>query len=182
MNYTENYHLPQWEETDRVLRTDFNRMCADMDAGLTKNAADAAAATAKVQADAAAATAAAKQENAAKIAKAQSTADTAVSKADAAQATADNAYCPGKYPYKVGTYVGTGELGVRRFVEVGFTPRFVLVTSTISSSVTMQAMGGEGNTDHHPVLPADNGFTVVQHSGWPELNERYITYAYIAFL
>lgn len=35
MNYTENYHLPQWDETDRIMRTDFNRMCTDMEAGLT---------------------------------------------------------------------------------------------------------------------------------------------------
>ena len=38
MNYTEKYHLPQWEETDRIMRTDFNQMCADMEAGLTANA------------------------------------------------------------------------------------------------------------------------------------------------
>lgn len=38
MNYTENYHLPQWEETDRIMRVDFNQMCADMEAGLTANA------------------------------------------------------------------------------------------------------------------------------------------------
>ena len=34
MNYTAKYHLPQWEETDRIMRTDFNQMCADMEAGL----------------------------------------------------------------------------------------------------------------------------------------------------
>lgn len=34
MNYTINYHLPQWEESDRVLMTDFNQMCRDMEAGL----------------------------------------------------------------------------------------------------------------------------------------------------
>jgi len=33
MKYTENYRLPQWEEGDRILRTDFNRMCADIDGG-----------------------------------------------------------------------------------------------------------------------------------------------------
>ena len=38
MNYTEKYHLPQWEETDRVMRADFNQMCADMEAGLRANA------------------------------------------------------------------------------------------------------------------------------------------------
>ena len=43
MNYTEKYHLPQWEETDRILRTDFNRMCADIEAGIAKTAQDAAA-------------------------------------------------------------------------------------------------------------------------------------------
>ena len=46
MNYTEKYHLPQWEETDRIMRTDFNQMCADMEAGLDKTAKDAAAGTA----------------------------------------------------------------------------------------------------------------------------------------
>lgn len=38
MNYTENYHLPQWEESDRVMRTDFNQMCADIDAGISQAA------------------------------------------------------------------------------------------------------------------------------------------------
>ena len=42
MNYTKNYHLPQWEETDRIMRTDFNRLCADMEAGMTENARTAA--------------------------------------------------------------------------------------------------------------------------------------------
>ena len=42
MNYTENYHLPQWEESDRVMRTDFNQMCADIEAGLEQNAQAAA--------------------------------------------------------------------------------------------------------------------------------------------
>ena len=35
MNYTQNYHLPQWEESDRVMRTDFNQMCADIENGLS---------------------------------------------------------------------------------------------------------------------------------------------------
>lgn len=40
MEYTKNYHLPQWEETDRVMRTDFNQMCADIESGLTQTAED----------------------------------------------------------------------------------------------------------------------------------------------
>ena len=34
MNYTTNYHLPQWVESDRIMREDFNQMCADIDGGL----------------------------------------------------------------------------------------------------------------------------------------------------
>ena len=41
MNYTENYHLPQWVETDRVQMEDFNQMCADIDQGI-KGAKDTA--------------------------------------------------------------------------------------------------------------------------------------------
>ena len=36
MNYTENYQLPQWEETDRVLMADFNAMTAKLEAGLSE--------------------------------------------------------------------------------------------------------------------------------------------------
>lgn len=43
MNYTENYHLPQWEETDRIMRTDFNAAMASLEGGLTE-CRDAAAA------------------------------------------------------------------------------------------------------------------------------------------
>ena len=38
MNYTEKYHLPQWEESDRVMRTDFNQMCVDMETDREGNA------------------------------------------------------------------------------------------------------------------------------------------------
>lgn len=34
MNYTTNYHLPQWAETDRIQMEDFNQMCADIDQGI----------------------------------------------------------------------------------------------------------------------------------------------------
>lgn len=38
MNYTENYHLPQWDEADRIMRKDFNQMCVDLEAGLNGGA------------------------------------------------------------------------------------------------------------------------------------------------
>ena len=34
MNYTENYQLPQWEETDRVLMEDFNAAMSKVDQGM----------------------------------------------------------------------------------------------------------------------------------------------------
>ena len=44
MNYTENCHLPQWEENDRIMRGDFNSAMAALDRGITgaKNTADTA--------------------------------------------------------------------------------------------------------------------------------------------
>jgi len=37
MQYTKNYHLPQWVKSDRIMMDDFNRMCADLENGLTSN-------------------------------------------------------------------------------------------------------------------------------------------------
>ena len=34
MNYTQNYQLPQWAETDRILRTDFNGMTEALESAL----------------------------------------------------------------------------------------------------------------------------------------------------
>lgn len=49
MNYTQNYHLPQWEKTDRIVMEDFNQMCAGIDSGIreAKTAADTAQAAAE---------------------------------------------------------------------------------------------------------------------------------------
>ena len=49
MNYTQNYHLPQWEKSDRVMMDDFNQMCAGIESGLTeaKAAASLAQSTAE---------------------------------------------------------------------------------------------------------------------------------------
>ena len=42
MNYTEKYHLPQWEENDRVMRMDFNQMCDNIESGIDGAKAQAA--------------------------------------------------------------------------------------------------------------------------------------------
>ena len=38
MNYTEKHHLPQWEESDRILRTDFNSAMASIENGINTTA------------------------------------------------------------------------------------------------------------------------------------------------
>ena len=50
MNYTEKYHLPQWEETDRVMRTDFNAAMAGIEEGLNEANDSAASADAAAEA------------------------------------------------------------------------------------------------------------------------------------
>lgn len=35
MNYTPQFHLPQWQGSDRVLMEDFNQMCSTMESAMT---------------------------------------------------------------------------------------------------------------------------------------------------
>ena len=42
MNYTQNYQLPQWIETDRILRTDFNDAFSALDTALGSHDGDLA--------------------------------------------------------------------------------------------------------------------------------------------
>ena len=177
MNYTERYHLPQWEETDRIMRTDFNQMCVDMEAGLSKTASDAAAETAsgvKSASDAASRAASA-------AAQAQKTADSALSKANAA-------FSSSNFPYVLGTYVGNGSTLT---VNLGFTPRLVIVAhqytgaTTAGSWPTGIAMAGMG-VDAQGLTVGSGSFTVshlVVNNGVtaPHINTNGTTYAYIAF-
>lgn len=142
MNYTAKYHLPQWEETDRIMRTDFNQMCADLESGLT-----------------------------------------------AAQAKADGAYSPIQPPYVIGTYVGGGEEETP--VEVGFRPRFVLITGQVpgyeETQVRCILAAGPGLMTG-ALKFRDQGFSIKTisklNSGtrdYPHMNDSGMTYTYIAF-
>lgn len=79
MEYTTNYHLPQWVKSDRIMMDDFNDAMAAMEEGMSSaaNTANAAASTANA---------------------AQSL----------AQQTAGAAYTPDNKPYAVGLYQGLG--------------------------------------------------------------------------
>ena len=86
-NYTENYGLCQWEATDQVLRTEFNKDNAKVDEAL-KGTADVA---------------------------------------QAAQVLAQAAYSPENSPFVVGSYTGDGT--AKRKIELGFTPKAVLLVT-----------------------------------------------------
>ena len=49
MEYTTNYHLPQWVETDRIMMEDFNDAMASLESGITT--AQAAADSAQQEAE-----------------------------------------------------------------------------------------------------------------------------------
>ena len=175
MNYTKNYHLPQWDENDRIMRADFNQMCADMENGLLKTARGAAEAVTAAAADAAKASQ-----------KAQATADKAVQDAAKAQAKADAAYSPNQPPYVVGSYRGNGSTLT---ISLGFQPRFLAVSG--GNSPYFQILAGPETKCAEPLPFTGSGFTVkvVRREdipGAPVELEPYLcrsgtTYNYIAF-
>ena len=42
MEYTNNYHLPQWVESDRIMMGDFNEAMANIEEGMSNTATAAA--------------------------------------------------------------------------------------------------------------------------------------------
>ena len=159
MNYTTNYHLPQWAETDRIMMEDFNQMCSDIDEGI-KTAQDTAD-TAESKADAA---------------------------QSSANAVAD-AYTPGNQPYVVGIYTGTGAdmtitLGFRpKFLILSGMES----TITTNSTSTWDRYFGlcDGSILSLRVAFLDTGFTVYARGGsrqnFPDFTDSGRTYCYIAF-
>ena len=158
MNYTTNYHLPQWVESDRILMEDFNDAMAGIDQGI--QGAKAAAETA------------------------QTTADTAEQKAEALA----DAYTPSNQPFVVGTYVGTGEdttvtLGFRpKFVVIsGMQPG---TQSNSTSDWDRYFALCDGNVLSGRVMFTDTGFVArreISGAFYPVLHVEGRTYCYIAF-
>lgn len=170
MNYTENHHLPQWEETDRIMRKDFNQMCADMEAGLDENAA--AAAAAQAAADNAQASAG----------NAQTAADNAQATADNAMEKANNAYAPDQKPYVVGSYIGAG---YSIDVYIGFRPSFLIIsgqTVETTSPPVFLATGDVGEVSKGQIVFFDTFMTVYPVEGfYPQINLPNRVYYFIAF-
>lgn len=173
MNRTQNYHLPQWDASDRIMMQDFNAAMASIENGVSANASVAA----KAQAGATAAGAAA--------AKAQSTADAARSAAQKAQSTADTK------PYVTGHYTGNGQT---MEIRLGFRPKFLIIsgmqgaeenTHYIERCVYSGYTGG--NALESRVEFTSTGFRVLVEGGsgskrrWPRFQVEGRAYDYIAF-
>ena len=165
MEYTTNYHLPQWVESDRIMMGDFNQMCSDMEAGLTSNA----------QAAAAAQTAAGNAQNAAENAQAS---------ADAVQ----DAYTPHNQPYAVGSYTGTD---AEITITLGFRPKFLIIGGMVSflgndeSGVEMFFGIADGTMLSKRLTFTDTGFIAraqtYSYDYYPNFTEAGRAYSYIAF-
>ena len=166
MNYTEKYHLPQWDETDRIMRADFNQMCADMENGLLKTARDAAEAVSGASTGAASAAEAARR--------AQSSADSAMEKASAAFAV-DNR------PYVWGSFTRTGQ---EQEITLGFQPYFLIAwmgASTDTSAGTTFLTITQGTINDHFLKITKTGFTLRENSSNTGLNISGGRYYYLAF-
>ena len=161
MEYTTNYHLPQWVESDRIMMGDFNQMCSDMEAGLVSNAQAAAAAQAAAG-------------------NAQNAAENAQASADAAQAEA------AKLPYVVGSYTGTGQ---QMTITLGFRPSFLIINGGVityslnSDELATWQIATNGNTLPECVTFTNTGFTLLKLADkqYPRLIIAERNYDYIAF-
>ena len=155
MNYTTNYHLPQWVEEDRILMEDFNTAMSGIDKSI-KGAQDAAA-------------------------EAQGAADAAQSTAGAAYSPDNKPYVVGTY---TGNTYGTTtvNLGFRpSFLIISSMEATGLTGWTPLLGYTVITAGG--NVPECITL-TDTGFTTTSLedvNDYPKLNDSRRTYAYIAY-
>ena len=153
MNYTEKYHLPQWEENDRVMRTDFNQMCANIESGIDGAKAQAAQSDAALDR---------------KTAAAQVSADSAQAAADAAQQTALE-----YRHYVLGHYWG---MSSAQTISIGFKPIALMITNLYGSTYFFLP-----NVKSDYMSFTDDGFSLVkQVSDAPNLNYSPVSYYYLA--
>ena len=102
---------------------------------------------------------------------------------DAAVAAAQAA--SGELPYATGSYTGNG---TTQTIEVGFRPRFVIVTgqateSTVGATVLLGYIAFSGGTQINKVLSfAESGFSIAYFAQtYPAINTNGRTFSYLAF-
>ena len=192
-NKSEHLNLHLWEPEDDFLRTEFNENFAALDGAM---AAETAARIAAVQAEQEA-RASALQEVQNSISATGGTAAGAVEQlrtdltaeietvqaaADAAQATADNAYCPENKPYVIGSYKGTGTYGKNNptTLTLGFQPSVLIVSAHNGNSIL--AIHPQSSFSPISLSWTDDGVSwYSSDSADRQLNTSSVTYFYVAF-
>ena len=158
MNYTTNYHLPQWVKSDRIMMDDFNAAMSDIDAGLT---------TAVGTAD-----------------DARTDAAQAKQTATAAQQSVKTwkNYAVGSYTGSGQGAERTINVGFRPSFLIVAGMRGESVTSGYTSSYDRYFVMTGGNTATECIQLTANGFKMpAQRNYYPDLNDQGRTYNYIAF-
>lgn len=154
MNYTTNYHLPQWVESDRILMEDFNDAMETLDEGIA--AAQAAADSA------------------------QSAAETAQSTANAAYSPSNKPYVIGTYTGTGNSIAVT--LGFRPSLVI-ISSAVSTGLSSRADLFAYSAITSGGNVTDCITL-TDTGFTVTplaDPNQYPKLTYHNRHYEYIAF-
>lgn len=154
MNYTTNYHLPQWVKSDRIMMDDFNDAMASMENGMTATAA-----------------ATARAEQSAKMAE-----------DSAAQAAAARPYVVGSYVGTGGG--GPVNLGFRpSFLIISGMRGATVINSTATWETSFGMTGGNALKKRLELtdtgfMTYPSGFN---SSYGPDFTENGVTYDYIAF-
>ena len=160
MQHTQNYQLPQWEKSDRILMEDFNEAMSNIETAIDG----------------------AKSEASSGIAEAKSQASAAQAAADAAKQTA--------LTYKhfaVGQYNGTG---LAHDITLGFKPSAVMIWPCVyneypsyGAETSFLFLPSADEYSSKRLLFTDNGFHLAKESKGEPLNVNYSgdKYFYIAF-
>lgn len=156
MNYTRKHHLPQWEETDRIMMNDFNAAMAGIETGIESVRTEASQVATELTK---------------KVTAAQKTADTA--RTEAAQK-----------PYVVGSYVGVAYR--EQEFKIGFSPSVVIGFAnqgfTSSTDVIGRVFAGGRLVSSDAITITTTGFRIAADTGkHPRVNVNGVQYEYIAF-
>ena len=155
MNYTTNYHLPQWVEEDRILMEDFNTAMSGIDKSI-KGAQDAAA-------------------------EAQGAADAAQSTAGAAYSPDNKPYVVGTY---AGNFYGAASINLGFRPSFLIIASMGTASSGSWADAFGYCVITAGGSLPDRVTFTDTGFTVASPGDgdpYPNPNDSRRTYEYIAF-
>ena len=157
MEHTQNYNLPQWVKSDRIMMDDFNAAMSSIESGLTAAQSTASAA--------------------------QTTANAAGAKANVAYTPSNKPYVVGTYTGNGGTQ--SIHLGFRPSFLIVSGMKETTSTMDELGYVRQSVMTCGGQELDHRVKLTSSGFTVFpqpyESFYYPNYNETGRVYDYIAF-